>query len=110
MKKLSWPGKAAAPIQKGNQPQQSVVDTAPWIASVIHQAACLLEGYELRPMFDFGSAKGGNITAINPLLLQQSLRIAKIIFVLYSIPFNVQLTVVYLKGLETCDLFHNTRF
>lgn len=53
MKKLSWPGKAAAPIQKGNQPQQSVVDTAPWIASVIHQAPCLLEGYELTPMCDF---------------------------------------------------------
>lgn len=61
-------------------------------------------------MFDFGSAKGSNITVINPLLLQWSLRIAKIILVLYSIPFNVQLIVVYVKGLETCDLFHNTRF
>lgn len=61
-------------------------------------------------MVGFGSAKGGNITVINPLLLQWSLRIAKIILVLYSITFNVQLTVVYVKGLETCDLFHNTRF
>ena len=87
-----------------------MVATAPQVACVIRQDPSLLEWYELRRMFGFGSAKGGNMTAINPLLLQWSLRIAKIIVVLYSIPFNVQLKVVYVKGLETCDLFHNTRF
>lgn len=85
-----------------------MVAAAPQIACVIHQEPCLLQWYELRCLFGFGSAKGGNITAINPVLLQWCLRIAKIILVLYSVPFNVHLTVVYVKGLDTSDLSHNT--
>lgn len=85
-------------------------ESAPQTAWVIHQEPYLLEWYELSCMVGFETATGGNITAINPLLFERSLRIAEIILVLYSIPFSVQLIVVYAKGLETCDLFHNATF
>lgn len=55
-------------------------------------------------MVGFGTATGGDITAINPLLFEWSLRIAKIILVLYSIRFSVQLIVVL------CERFRDLQF
>lgn len=87
-----------------------MVVTAPQLTCTMDQEPSMLEWYDLRHVSGFGSAKRSNITAINPLLLPWSLRMANIILFLHPIPLNVQPTVVDVTELETCNGIHNTRF